>query len=167
MPGMDHGTPTSIPASAAFNGADVTFAQQMIVHHQQAVRMAELAPSRAADPEVKALAAAIKAAQQPEIDQMTGWLTTWKQPTSATHDMGNGMPGMMSGQDMSGLAATTGSAFDKEFVRLMIAHHQGAVTMARDIAKNGSHPDVRRLAATIEQAQTAEIAQMHKIAARL
>src|SRR5690242_7335349 len=79
--------PASAPASAApFNDADVTFAQSMIPHHQQAVQMAELADSRAASTEVKTLAAKIKAAQQPEIDTMTGWLTAWDQPTA--------MPGM-------------------------------------------------------------------------
>src|SRR5438128_8499755 len=64
-------------ADAAFNDADVEFAQQMIPHHQQALEMAKLAESRATGPEVKDLAAAIEGAQDPEIQTMTGWLQEW------------------------------------------------------------------------------------------
>jgi uncharacterized protein (DUF305 family) len=111
MPGMGNATspaPTGI-AAAAFADADVTFAQQMIPHHQQAAAMAAMADTRAADPEVKRLAGQIKAAQDPEIATMTGWLTTWDKlmPMSSTdHGMdmgGTAMPGMMSGADMTKL----------------------------------------------------------------
>src|SRR5664280_3463847 len=61
-------------ADAQHNAADLAFAQQMIVHHQGAIEMADLAPSRAASQQVKDLAARIKAAQGPEIEQMQGWL---------------------------------------------------------------------------------------------
>ena len=64
-------------ADAQHNAADLTFAQQMIVHHQGAIEMADLAPSRAASQQVKDLAARIKAAQGPEIEQLQGWLTIW------------------------------------------------------------------------------------------
>ena len=72
---------------SAHNDADVMFAQQMIVHHQGAIEMADLAPTRAGSQQVKDLAATIKAAQTPEIEQMTGWLQAWGSGT----DM-NGMP---------------------------------------------------------------------------
>ena len=71
-------------ASAEHNAADLAFAQQMIVHHQGAVEMADMAPSRAANQQVKDLAARIKAAQAPEIEQMTGWLTLWGAGMSAS-----------------------------------------------------------------------------------
>ncbi len=175
MPGMDHGNTTSpavsVPAGAAFNAADVQFAQMMIPHHQQAVEMADLATTRASDPEIKQLAATIKGAQQPEIDTMTGWLTSWKQPTAQPggHNMpgmGN-MPGMMSEQDMTKLKSLSGNEFDREFARMMIAHHNGAIQMARDEQKDGSNPDAKRLATMIEQAQTTEVAQLQKILDRL
>ena len=67
-------------SSAAHNAADVAFATDMIPHHAQAVEMADLALAVAADPEVKALAQAIKGAQDPEIKTMTGWFTGWKAP---------------------------------------------------------------------------------------
>lgn len=73
--GMDHGsatTPSASAGAAAFNDADVMFAQMMIPHHREAVEMAEMAETRAADAEVKSLAGKIEQAQQPEIDTMTG-----------------------------------------------------------------------------------------------
>jgi len=85
---------------AMHNDADVTFAQMMIVHHQGAIEMADLAPTRAGSQEVKDLAAQIKAAQAPEIAQMTGWLQAWGAGTNI-----NGMPNMTaSSADMGGTA---------------------------------------------------------------
>ncbi len=70
-------------ADGQHNAADLAFAQQMIVHHQGAIEMADLAPSRAASQQVKDLAVRIKAAQGPEIQQMQGWLTSWAAPCPA------------------------------------------------------------------------------------
>ncbi|MFF2409800.1 DUF305 domain-containing protein [Streptomyces sp. NPDC058092] len=183
MPGMDHGSAgASAPATpgGAFNDADVRFAQQMIPHHQQAVEMAKLADGRAADPEIKELAAAIEKAQDPEINTMKGWLTSWGKPlpesSSPMGDMpgmdhgsdgGSGMPGMMSDKDMSDLEGAQGKGFDKKFAQLMIGHHQGAVTMAEDERKNGSNADAKKLAGAVITAQTAEITKMNEIIARL
>ncbi|MFD7496279.1 DUF305 domain-containing protein [Streptomyces sp. NPDC059832] len=182
MPGMNHGSRSaSAPATpgGAFNDADVTFAQQMIPHHQQAIEMAKLADGRAFDPEIKKLATAIEKAQDPEINTMKGWLTSWGKPLPASSspmgDMpgmdhgsdGSGMPGMMSGKDMDDLAAAKGRDFDKRFAQLMIGHHQGAVTMAEDEQKNGDNAGAKKLAGAVVTAQTAEIEQMNKIIDRL
>ncbi|MFF3956943.1 DUF305 domain-containing protein [Streptomyces sp. NPDC001890] len=180
MPGMDHGSAgASAPATpgAEFNDADVEFAQQMIPHHQQAIEMAKLADGRAADPEIKKLATAIEKAQDPEIETMKGWLTSWGKPlpSSSMGDMpgmdhgsdGSGMPGMMSDKDMSDLTAAKGKDFDKKFAQLMIGHHQGAVTMAEDEQKHGDNADAKKLAGAVVTAQTAEIEQMNKIIDRL
>ncbi|HEY1174577.1 MAG TPA: DUF305 domain-containing protein [Phytomonospora sp.] len=173
MEGMDHGSGADQPApstSAAFNDADVMFAQMMIPHHRQAVEMATLAETRAEDPEIKELAAAIKGAQDPEIATLTGWLTEWGQPTEAPagHDGGHGsMPGMMSEEDMKNLEAASGATFDKAFAELMIAHHEGAITMAEEEKAKGQNPDAVALAGTIATAQTAEIEQLRGILARL
>ncbi|MFJ9680701.1 DUF305 domain-containing protein [Streptomyces sp. NPDC101194] len=180
MPGMDHGSATasaSVAPGGTFNAADVEFAQQMIPHHQQAIEMAKLADGRAADPEIKALAAAIEKAQDPEIDTMKGWLKSWGKPLPAASmgDMpgmdhgsnGSGMPGMMSDQDMRGLEAAKGKDFDKKFAQLMIGHHEGAVTMAEAERKKGADADAKKLADAVITAQTAEIEKMNKIIARL
>lgn len=174
MPGMGSTTTTAATSStaASFNDADVQFAQQMIPHHQQAVQMAAMAETRATDAEVKALAGKIKAAQDPEITTMTGWLTTWGKPAPATSmggmDMGGAaMPGMMSGADMGKLGAMTGKAFDKQFLTMMIAHHQGAVTMAQQELTAGTNGQAEALAEQIITSQTAEISTMKSILARL
>jgi uncharacterized protein (DUF305 family) len=186
------GSPASISASASatatFNDADVAFAQMMIVHHQGAIQMADLAPSRAQNQDVLALAARIKAAQAPEIDQMTSWLTAWgaapsMMSGSATSGMGGsahggmdmggttsaaessaaGMPGMMSGDQMQQLESASGAAFDKMFLELMIVHHQGAIEMAETEIADGSNPEAVALAQKIKSDQTAEIAEIQAL----
>ncbi|MEU8142197.1 DUF305 domain-containing protein [Nonomuraea sp. NPDC052129] len=153
-------------SSAAFNDADVMFAQMMIPHHQQAVEMAEMAETRASDKEVKELAAKIKAAQDPEIQTMQGWLKTWGKP-APSGGMGHNMPGIMSEADMKKLEAAKGAAFDKQFVQLMTAHHNGAIEMARTEQSQGSNPEAKALAKTIETAQQTEVEQMQGLLKRL
>ncbi|MFG3441589.1 DUF305 domain-containing protein [Nonomuraea sp. NPDC047897] len=164
-------TPTGTQPAASFNDADVMFAQMMIPHHQQAVEMAELAATRAKDPEVKELAAKIKAAQDPEIKTMRGWLQEWGEPvptgTGDLRGMGHGMPGMMSAEDMKELADAKGATFDKHFTEMMIAHHEGAVEMARTEQAEGADPEAKDLAKTIESSQQTEIEQMRQILDRL
>ncbi|WP_018348116.1 DUF305 domain-containing protein [Longispora albida] len=163
-----HGQPASQPApsvstTARANAADITFAQQMIVHHAQAIEMAKLAPTRAGTQKVKGLAARIQNAQQPEIDKMTGWLRAWGQPVAAPgggHGGHGSMPGVMSDDDMRKLAAASGTAFDRMFLTMMIAHHEGAVTMARTEKESGVSPEARALAEQIIKDQTAEITEM-------
>jgi uncharacterized protein (DUF305 family) len=172
-------------ATATFNDADVAFAQMMIVHHQGAIQMADLAPSRAQNQDVLALAARIKAAQAPEIDQMTSWLTAWGaapsmmsgSTTSGTGGMDHGgmggatsaagssmsMPGMMSGDQMQQLESASGAAFDKMFLELMIVHHQGAIEMAETEIADGSNPEAVALAQKIKSDQTAEIAEIQAL----
>lgn len=162
-------TAASGSATATFNEADAAFAQHMIVHHQQAVEMAALADSRATDAEVKKLSAQIKAAQSPEIATMTGWLRAWGQPTSsAGMDMGHDtMPGVMSDKDMKKLEAMSGKEFDKEFLTMMIRHHEGAIEMAKEETSGGSNPDAKALAQQISTSQQAEIDTMKQVLARL
>ncbi|OHX01562.1 DUF305 domain-containing protein [Micromonospora sp. WMMB235] len=186
--GMTHDAGSAAPsasssANATANDADVMFAQMMIPHHQQAVAMADLAPTRASDSELKNLAAKIKAAQDPEITTMKGWLTAWGKPTDLPSDhsmpgmsatpghgmpgMDAGMPGMMSEQQMTDLAAAKGPAFDKMFAEMMIAHHKGAIDMARTEQADGSNPEAKALAAKIASDQAAEVQTLQKILDRL
>ncbi|HUR09009.1 MAG TPA: DUF305 domain-containing protein [Nonomuraea sp.] len=158
-------TPSAQP-SPTFNDADVMFAQMMIPHHEQAVEMADLAPTRASDPEVKELAAKIKAAQDPEIQTMKGWLTEWGKP-APSGGMGHGMPGIMSEADMKKLDAAKGKAFDKLFAQQMITHHKGAIEMARTEQADGTNPKAKELAKAIETTQQAEVAQLQKLVDRL
>ncbi|MEU2231443.1 DUF305 domain-containing protein [Streptomyces vietnamensis] len=180
MSGMDHGgmsasssATVSAPAAAGgdtapgdFDDADVMFAQMMIPHHQQALEMAKLADGRAEDPEVKKLVTAIEQAQDPEIQKMKTWLKGWGKPEAPAMNHG-GMAGMMSEQDMKDLAATKGKAFDRKFAELMIAHHEGAVGMAKDEQQSGSNAAAKKLADDVVRTQSAEVAQLKKILDRL
>ncbi|MCA1696439.1 MAG: DUF305 domain-containing protein, partial [Actinobacteria bacterium] len=133
---------SSSTVAQTHNQADITFAQDMIPHHAQAITMSKMAAQQAGSPQVKDLAARIQAAQQPEIDQMNGWLRAWNAPVpSINSPMGgmgqmdpgasNAMPGMMSGGEMQQLGQATGAAFDRMFLQMMISHHKGAVMMAK------------------------------------
>jgi len=140
----------------------------MIPHHQQAVQMAGLAETRAADTEVKSLAAQIKAAQDPEIKTLTGWLTAWGKPVEPPQGhSGHAMPGMMSDAETGELTAATGMDFDRMFAQMMIAHHNGAIQMAKDEQAGGANSDAKALAATIERAQADEVGKLEMILDRL
>jgi uncharacterized protein (DUF305 family) len=167
MPGMNH-TSSSTPA-ATYNDADVTFATQMIPHHQQAVQMAGMAGYQATTPAVKKLAAAIKAAQDPEIKLMSGWLTSWGKPVPSPEHGGHNMSGdgMMTEDEMSELGNAKGAMFDRMWTQMMIKHHQGAVTMAKAEQTNGKDPASIALAKKIQSAQTTEIATMKRLLGQL
>lgn len=150
------------------NQADVTFLQAMIPHHDQAIAMAQMAPTKAASPQVKDLADRIQAEQGPEITQMSGLLRSWGAPVPATNQGIAGMhaqiPGMMSDQQMRQMmASTVGAGFDRMFLQMMIAHHQGAVTMSRAELAQGSNPATRKLAQQIITGQQSEISQMQTL----
>jgi uncharacterized protein (DUF305 family) len=161
------------------NDADVAFASDMIQHHAQALAMVDLTVERDHDPEVAQLAEDIRAAQGPEIETMTDWLTQWGEPIPATvrdhvntdegeHDMegmeeddtGMDMPGMMSDEDMAGLEAASDTEFQDMFLTMMIEHHEGAIEMARAEQEDGEYPPAVSMAEEIEAAQTAEIETM-------
>ncbi|MCX6501452.1 MAG: DUF305 domain-containing protein [Microbacterium sp.] len=170
MPGMDHGSSSSPSAVMAdFNDADVTFAQMMIPHHQQAVEMADMILAKdGIDEGVVTLAEEIKAAQQPEIEQLQGWLEEWgaDSDTESMDGMDHG-GGMMSDEDMQSLDAATGADASRLFLEQMTMHHEGAVTMAQDEVDNGQNADAVALAQTIVETQTAEIATMQELLAQL
>lgn len=150
--------------SAVHNDADVTFISEMTPHHVGALAMAQLAPTRAQDAEVKALAARIVAAQDPELNRMQQMADAW----GVTLDRsGASMSGMDMGDESTALEPLSGTAFDKAFLTAMIAHHQGALPMAQADVDKGSSPQALELARTIFTAQTAEIAEMQGLLARL
>jgi uncharacterized protein (DUF305 family) len=147
-----------------FNDADVTFAQDMIPHHEQALEMARLATDRAEDEQVRDLARRIEGAQDPEIEQMRGFLDEWgEDPPSGT---AGGM-GMMSGDEMAQLGSAEGVAFDQLFLEQMTEHHTGAVEMARTEIEDGEDDQAIELARTIEEGQTAEVDEMEALLAQL
>jgi uncharacterized protein (DUF305 family) len=168
MPGMDHGSgmmSSSAPAAAAeHNAADTMFAQGMIPHHEQAVEMSEMMLQKKDIPaSVTDLATRIKAAQAPEIETMTGWLKSWNE--SATMGAGHTMDGMMGEDDLKQLETAQGTEAAKLFLKQMIAHHEGAVMMAKTETAQGKNADAIKLSKDIVTAQEAEIKEMQDLLA--
>ncbi|KUI35826.1 DUF305 domain-containing protein [Mycobacterium sp. IS-1590] len=154
---------------AGYNAADVAFATDMIPHHEQAVELSALVPERSVNPELKALADQISKAQEPEIRTMQVLLVQWKEnPDAATghggHEgHGGAMQGMVDDATMAKLQTLSGAEFDTLWLQSMIAHHQGAIEMARAELDNGENADAKRLAQTIVDTQQAEIDQMNQM----
>ncbi len=125
--------------TTGFNAADVAFATDMIPHHAQAVEMADMALATSKNAEIRTLATAIKAAQGPEIETLTGFLRAWKAPVPATgeaHGGGHGsssggMSSMMSDAEMADLGKAMGNAFDAMWLDMMTRHHEGANEMSQ------------------------------------
>jgi uncharacterized protein (DUF305 family) len=153
---------------------ELMFASMMIPHHEQAVDMSDLVLAQSTHPEIRALALAIKAGQEPEITQMKRWLDSspsitapGREPSYMDHgdmehgDMGNAMAmsGMASPEQMAELARAVSPQADELFLRLMIDHHEGALLMVSMI-RDSSNPEVRTLATDITRVQSEEIATM-------
>jgi uncharacterized protein (DUF305 family) len=147
------------------NDGDVTYVREMIVHHRQAIEMTALVPDRGADGQVKGLASRIADAQGPEIEMMDAWLKKHsKPPVPPAEHGGHGghadMPGMATPEQMDQLKAAKGADFDKLFLRLMIAHHQGALAMADVVRTKGVDVRVQEMADDVTATQSAEIRRM-------
>lgn len=153
---------------------DVSFYQDMIVHHAQAIVMVETVMPRLTDTQVKSLASRIADEQQPEILAMTTWLEERKQevPPQATnprlgdheHD---GMPGMATKAQLAELAGASGADADRLFLRLMTAHHEGALAMVGEHGKVAGEETVSEMAAEINVTQLKQIQQMQTMLQRL
>jgi uncharacterized protein (DUF305 family) len=171
-------TSQTAPNGDEFNAADVEFATDMIPHHAQALQMVDMTLGRSLDPEVLALTENIRGAQAPEIEVMVDWLTAWGEPIPATsrdhsnagHDgvggmdmSGSDMPGMMSSDELAELDAASDAEFQDMWLTLMIAHHEGAIEMARTEQTQGTYRQAIKLAESIETSQRAEITYMEAL----
>jgi uncharacterized protein (DUF305 family) len=170
--GMPGSTGQSVPATGS---VDVGFAQDMTVHHEQAVTMASWERDHTTDPVLHQLAADIETTQTSQIGRMQGWLELWGAPslpvggghmawmTEASHDHTPApaggvatMPGMASDEELAALRAATGRELDVLFLQLMLRHHQGGAGMLEYAAERASVPQVRNLAAQMLRSQTGE-----------
>ncbi|GAA4668653.1 DUF305 domain-containing protein [Streptomyces chumphonensis] len=150
------------------NSADIDYMSRMVVHHEQALVMADLAPERAGGAPVRKLADRIRAAQDPEITAMRAWLERHapdRAEESGSDASGHGhshgdMPGMATEEELAELRAAEGAAFDALFLELMIDHHNGAVTMVAEVLGAGNDVRVEELAADTAAQQSAEVERM-------
>ncbi len=154
------------------NEADFAYAEMMIVHHQQAIAMTELAASYGEDKRVRGVADRISDAQGPEIDMMNRWLKEHGKPEVGTggghHGGGHGnsehdMPGMASEEQLRELSGARGAEFDRLFLELMITHHDGAIVMAQEAQTKGADIRVQEMADDVISTQSAEIGRMQAI----
>lgn len=157
--------PAADTQSTEHNAADVTFAQKMIPHHQQALDMSAMVPSHTTNDNVIVMAKHIAADQQAQIDTLQGLLQSWGQPTAATHmgHRGMAMDGMVDDATMAQLPTLTGAAFDDLWLRSMIKHHQGAVAMAEPETAQGENAVAVKMARNIVDWQQLEIGRMNAI----
>ncbi|MEQ8405465.1 MAG: DUF305 domain-containing protein [Oceanicaulis sp.] len=158
-------------AANRYSEADVAFMQAMILHHFQAVQMAELVEGRTGTGAVVDAADRINATQADEIDFMRRWLLQRGEdapdPANDPHAMHHGghhdMAGMATPAQMAALAEAEGRAFDEMFFQLMIAHHEGAVEMVDDLlSERGSayDPVLFDFVNDVRSEQRAEIRRM-------
>ena len=159
-----------------YSPADVHFMQGMIVHHQQAVDMAELVKARTNNDAILKTADRIEAGQKDEMKFMREWLEARSEPVAMPHSMQHGahghgaMKGMATPDQMAALAAANGTEFDRLFLMRMVAHHQGALEMVKDLHESpGSAYDPVMFEFTNEVVsdQQAEIDRMNAVLASL
>jgi uncharacterized protein (DUF305 family) len=156
--------------------ADVQFMQGMIMHHAQAVEMTALIESRTENKDLRSLGARISSSQSDEIKFMKRWLASRGQPIShATHDMRHMntshesmalMPGMLTSEQMEALRKAKGEEFDHLFLKGMIQHHDGALTMVKDLfdtAGAGQDAELFTFATDVDSGQRAEIRIMQNM----
>ncbi|GLU47957.1 DUF305 domain-containing protein [Nocardiopsis ansamitocini] len=166
------------------NEADVTYMVKMIMHHEQAVEMADLVPDRVENAKIRALSDRIDVAQQGELTIMEEWLdVNVYQPArrNPAHQNYCGlggdhhgdeagcveldtdhsdMPGMATPEQMAELESASGAAFDELFVKLMVTHHEGGITMAEDAMIDGRHSQVLQMANDLITDQSLEIERL-------
>ena len=170
----------SAQTTPTYTQADVRFMQGMIGHHAQALAMVALIPARTTRSDIRALGQRIQVSQQDEIALMKQWLRDRHQAIPSmdmshndmtTHAMqmpgmtmaDTLMPGMLTPQQMNELAKANGAEFESLFLKDMIQHHEGALTMVAKLlgtTGSGQEPEVFRFAAEVDTDQRAEIARM-------
>lgn len=162
-------------SEASHNAADVAFASEMVPHHEQALQMVAMSEGRELSPDFEQLTQDIQDAQQPEIDEMLGWLESWGEPTDTASGhqhtpgmdmsgMGSDAPGMMGDDELGELTNTSDrSAFEQMWLTMMIAHHEGAIEMSKTELADGEFQPALDLADSIVASQTAEIALMKQL----
>ena len=162
-------------ANSTYSPADVKFMHDMIPHHNQALQMAELVAERTNRPELIDVAGRIERSQGDEIAFMQTWLRERGEhvPDPTAHDamhMSHEMAGMATPEQMAELATLKSTDFDRMFLKLMITHHDGAVTMVEDLLDQpGSayDPTLFEFTNDVTNSQETEIERMNRLLLQL
>ena len=153
-------------ADTRYTASDAQFMRDMIPHHQQALEISRLAPDRTNSPQLLEIAGKIEAAQGDEIAFMEQWLTSRGESIdqSHAHTGHHATKGMATEAQMASLAAASGAEFDRQFLSLMIAHHEGAIDMVEALMEQpGSayDPTLFEFTTDVINDQSKEIELMH------
>jgi len=135
-----------------------SFLEQMIQHHRSGIEMAKLAKDHTKRAELQQFADKMIAAQQAEIDKMTGWLRDWFK--ASAKPVANEAADKEMKMHMAMLSDKHDADFDKAFLQMMPQHHHMAVEMAEQVEKKGTHPELKELAAKMAKDQSEEIKQL-------
>lgn len=148
-----------------YNEADAEYTTEMIQHHQQAVAMAEaLQEKDDVDPDASDVAEDIETTQQAEIELMESWLESWgHQPDEGHEDHENSQGGTLSQEGLESLEEADGQEASDLFLEQMIAHYEGAVTMAEEHMESGENPIALELSENLVAEHNAEISQMEEM----
>lgn len=168
-PAQSPGPPQN--SSRDYTPADVAFMSGMIYHHAQALLIAGWASSHGASPDVRTLCERIVRGQKDEIVLMSQWLAERREavphpePEHMMHDREHMMPGMLSAEQLAQLDRARGAEFDELFLRFMIQHHEGAITMVNDLFGQGAGEEnpVYKIASGVFADQTTEIERMQRM----
>ena len=155
-------------ADTSYTVNDVRFMQDMIPHHQQALTMSQLAPARTNSTDILEISGRIEASQGDEVAFMEQWLTQRGEATarSGAHADHHNMRGMASAEQLAALSASSGVDFDRQFLTLMIAHHEGAIEMVEALMEQpGSayDPTLFEFTNDVTNDQSKEIERMHEL----
>jgi uncharacterized protein (DUF305 family) len=167
-PAASEGAASDAADESDVTAVDLAFMGAMVLHHEQAVELAELAPGRVQDLELAEFADRILAVQAAEADAMRAWVDKRRSRdgTNAEHDHGV-MAGEISRSTFDRAASLQGQAFDELFIAAMVPHHRGAIEMAEARMAERGDPAVTRWARSIATAQALEIDRLLEIEARL
>ena len=181
---------TSFVSTPSNTSAAAGFARDMQVHHDQGVELAMIIRDRSSDDDIRGLAYDIATSQSNQSGQMLAWLNEWKLPqvspepamtwmtrptltgaghnhgTEGAHQPGDPMPGLATRAQIEQLQGLQGAEAEKLFLQLMIAHHQGAIDMAKAVLDRTEVRVVIQLATSIVKAQQSEINYMNELLSR-
>ncbi len=158
-------TPQSKYATLKGDAFDEQYIADMIAHHEAAASMSEQAMSVTAHEQLFTLASNIVQVQSREMIQMRDWQKAWGfEITNSGGHMSHGGGGAEMAGDMvemmNKLKDLEGEAYDEEFLRQMILHHEQAIEMSVDADTNAKRQEIKDLARNVITTQSAEIAQM-------
>ena len=158
--GANDNTSSSVASSSSSGTAtDRAFAAEMIPHHRSAVAMAKIARKQTSRPEIKTLAAAIVRTQNAEIARFKE--LDAKLATAGVAKGHLGLSEAMMGMSMNDAMLINAKPFDRQFIDMMVPHHQGAIRMARIELAKGKNAELRKIAEDVVLAQSREIGQMN------